>query len=150
MDKNPEKKYLSLADYFRSASSSRIVLSFQEIEQIIGHQLPNAAYLNKSWWKKTKPPARHFYAWTNAGYAVENVDSAGNVTFIRTDGAFHAAETDESADRILLVRPAEPDDARSFLEMQRTVEAESPFMLYGRDERNISTQQMRKEMTAWK
>lgn len=151
LDNNPEKKYLSLAAYFQNATSSKIILSFQEIEQIIGHQLPNAAYLNKSWWKKTKPPAKHFHAWTRAGYAVEDVEPGGRVVFRRTDDSEQRSGQTEGLERdTVLVRYAEPDDAKSIIDLQRRVEAASSYMLYSRDERNTSTQYMRKQLAEWR
>ncbi|AQQ52088.1 GNAT family N-acetyltransferase [Planococcus lenghuensis] len=151
MGNNPEKKYLSLAAYFRNAVNNRIILTFQEIEQIIGHQLPNAAYLNKSWWKKTKPPAKHFHAWTRAGYAVEDVEPGGRVIFVRTDDSQRQPGQTGGLERdTVLVRSAEPDDARSVIDLQRRVEAASSYMLYSRDERNTSTQNMRKQLAEWK
>ncbi|MGK7379004.1 N-acetyltransferase family protein [Planococcus sp. 1R117A] len=144
-----EKKYIPLADYFASASSTKITLSFNEIEQIMGQQLPNAAYLNKSWWKKTKPPAKHFHAWMDAGYHVSEIITNRYVTFERTDasGAHNANAGNED---ILLIRAAEHGDARSLVTLQRQVESESDFMLYGKDERIQSTQSMRKQIIDWK
>lgn len=151
MDRNPEKKYLSLSRYFMNADNETITLTFEEIENIMGQQLPNAAYLNKSWWKKTKPPAKHFHAWMNAGYFVKEVDNGRRVTFVKSEmSSGKSSHQREPSSDILLVRTAEPDDARSFISMQKTVEAESPYMLYEKNERNPSTQQIRKQMTEWK
>ncbi|WKA59038.1 GNAT family N-acetyltransferase [Planococcus shenhongbingii] len=144
-----EKKYIPLADYFASASSSKITLSFNEIEQIMGQQLPNAAYLNKSWWKKTKPPAKHFHAWMDAGYHVSEIITNRYVTFERTD-ASGAPNANAGNEDILLIRAAEHGDARSLVTLQRQVESESDFMLYGKDERIQSTQSMRKQIIDWK
>ena len=55
MTKKMEKKYIPLANYFEVALQQEITLSFSELENIMGQALPNAAYLNRSWWKKTKP-----------------------------------------------------------------------------------------------
>ncbi|MFD1863676.1 GNAT family N-acetyltransferase [Planococcus chinensis] len=144
-----EKKYIPLADYFASASNPKITLSFNEIEQIMGQQLPNAAYLNKSWWKKTKPPAKHFHAWMDAGYYVSDVITNRLVTFEKIDSSENDLEKAGNED-ILLIRQAEHGDARSLIALQRVVEGESDFMLYGKDERIQSTQSMRKQIIEWK
>ncbi|MGI2328839.1 GNAT family N-acetyltransferase [Planococcus sp. YIM B11945] len=146
-----EKKYIPLANYFSTASNPSIRLSFTEIEKIMGQQLPNAAYLNKSWWKKIKPPAKHFHAWIDAGYLVNEVEPNQFVVFERIDLANGngANDTDPNED-ILLIRTAEHGDASSLVTLQKTVEAESDFMLYGKDERIQSTQKVRKQIIEWK
>lgn len=146
-----EKKYIPLANYFSSADNPLIKLTFDEIEQIMGQQLPNAAYLNRSWWKKTKAPAKHFHAWTDAGYHVSEVEINRYIIFKRTDspGTDNANNKKGNGD-ILLIRAAEHGDARSLAALQKTVEAESDFMLYGKDERLQSTQKVRKQIIEWK
>lgn len=145
-----EKKYIPLANYFSSATNATITLTFSEIEQIMGQQLPNAAYLNQSWWKKTKPPAKHFHAWADNGYYVKKVEINRHVIFERIDlSGKNGADDDEDKD-ILLIRPAEHGDARSLITLQKAVEADSDFMLYGKDERVQSTQKVRKQIIEWK
>lgn len=151
MDTNTDKKYISLSQYFSNADCTKIVLTFNEIEQIMGHQLPNAAYLNKSWWKKTKAPAKHFRAWANAGYTVQEIENGRSVTFVKaTSSSLSSSAHTSTPQDILLVRQAGHDDARSFITLQQTVEAESKFMLYGKNERSVSTQSVRKRMAEWK
>lgn len=144
-----EKKYIPLSDYFSSASSQKITLSFNEIEQIMGQQLPNAAYLNKSWWKKTKPPAKHFHAWMDAGYYVSDVMTNRFVVFERINPDEGSGSKNGTED-VLLIRQAEHGDARSLIALQKLVESESKYMLYGKDERVQSTQNMRKQIIEWK
>ena len=116
-----EKKYIPLSHYFQAATNPSIRLTFSEIEQIMGQNLPNAAYLNKSWWKKSKPPAKHFHAWMDAGYRVTEVEPDRYVVFEKADAKNTAAGTDEE-----------------------------DFMLYGKDERSLSTQRVRKQIIEWK
>lgn len=146
-----EKKYIPLANYFSGATNSSIKLTFSEIEQIMGQNLPNAAYLNKSWWKKTKAPAKHFHAWLDAGYYVTDVEPDRFVVFERIDASSGNGVSDDDEDQdILLIRTAEHGDARSLAALQKTVESESDFMLYGKDERTQSTQKVRKQIIEWK
>lgn len=146
-----EKKYIPLANYFSSATNAKIKLSFNEIEQIMGQQLPNAAYLNRSWWKKTKAPAKHFHAWMDAGYFVSEVETNRHVVFERIDSSKGNHAKDGKGDEdILLIRNAEHGDARSLAALMKTVEAESEFMLYGKDERIQSTQKVRKQIIEWR
>lgn len=145
-----EKKYIPLSHYFQAATNSSIRLTFSEIEQIMGQNLPNAAYLNKSWWKKSKPPAKHFHAWMDAGYRVTEVEPDRYVVFEKADAKNTVADTDAEDKDILLIRTAEHGDARSLALLQKAVEAESDFMLYGKDERSLSTQRVRKQIIKWK
>lgn len=145
-----EKKYIPLSHYFQSATNSTIRLTFSEIEQIMGQNLPNAAYLNKSWWKKSKPPAKHFHAWMDAGYRVAEVEPDRYVVFEKADAKNTVADTGAEDKDILLIRTAEHGDARSLALLQKAVEAESDFMLYGKDERSLSTQRVRKQIIEWK
>lgn len=145
-----EKKYIPLSHYFQAATNSSIRLSFSEIEQIMGQTLPNAAYLNKSWWKKSKPPAKHFHAWADSGYRVTEVEPDRYVVFEKADANNNPADKNAEEKDILLIRTAEHGDARSLAMLQKTVEAESDFMLYGKDERSLSTQRVRKQIIEWK
>lgn len=79
-----EKKYIPLDNYFHVLKEPVIQLSFSEIETIIGQKLPNAAYLNRSWWTKTKPPLQHFLAWTEKNYFVSKVQFGFYVQFERS------------------------------------------------------------------
>lgn len=146
-----EKKYIPLADYFSGATNPSIKLTFSEIEQIMGQNLPNAAYLNKSWWKKSKAPAKHFHAWVDAGYFVSDVEPDRFVVFERIDLTNGNGNGQEEEDQdILLIRTAEHGDARSLAALQKVVESESEFMLYAKDERTQSTQKVRKQIIEWK
>ena len=51
MTKKMEKKYIPLAEFFQNAKQNELTLTYQELENIMGQELPNAAYLNLSWWK---------------------------------------------------------------------------------------------------
>ncbi|ANU16155.1 GNAT family N-acetyltransferase [Planococcus maritimus] len=145
-----EKKYIPLSHYFEAATNSSIRLTFSEIEQIMGQTLPNAAYLNKSWWKKSKPPAKHFHAWMDAGYRVTDIEPDRYVVFEKADAKNTASNAEAEDKDILLIRTAEHGDARSLALLQKAVEAESDFMLYGKDERSLSTQRVRKQIIEWK
>ena len=81
MDKKLEKKYVPLAQFFQNSSKIEITLTFEMIENIMGQSLPNAAYLNASWWKKTKPPLTHYFAWLNSEYYVVDVRLGHSITF---------------------------------------------------------------------
>jgi hypothetical protein len=83
-------KYEPLEDYLQNQrlTSSRVSLSFKEIENIIGAALPKSAYTYREWWSnqrdyKNRPQAK---AWLSAGFEVESVNQdlkSGSVEFVR-------------------------------------------------------------------
>ncbi len=148
MDMTLEKKYIPLANYFSTATNPTITLQFTEIEKIMGQNLPHSAYLNRSWWKKTKAPAKHFQAWTQAGYTVKHVEPNRYVAFERID-LLNNREIEKSNEDILLIRSAAHGDARFLVELQKTTEGESDFLLYGKEESKRSIQKVRKQIIDW-
>ncbi|ANU23357.1 GNAT family N-acetyltransferase [Planococcus donghaensis] len=143
-----EKKYIPLANYFSATKNPTITLQFTEIEKIMGQSLPNAAYLSYSWWKKTKAPAKHYLAWTAAGYAVTHVEPKRYVIFVRIEAA-NDKDIVKANENILLIRPAAHGDASSLSDLQKKIEGESDFFLYGHGERFLSTQKTRKQIIEW-
>lgn len=143
-----EKKYIPLANYFLKSTNTTITLNFTEIEKIMGHDLPHSAYLNQSWWKKNKAPAKHFHAWSDAGYTVQHVEPNRYVTFERIEPLGEEA-SEKSNEDILLIRSAGHGDARFLADLQKKAEGESKFLLYGKAERELSTQKVRKQIIEW-
>ena len=149
MTKPFESKYIPLANYFKACNQTEITLTYEQIENIIGHILPNAAYLSSSWWKKTKAPALHYFAWMDSGYQVKDVQLGKEVVF-------QLATTEDKADEdnikqdILLVREADLGDARAFITLQESIFTESDFMLYGQNDTHFTVQGMRKRIADWK
>lgn len=148
MNMTLEKKYILLADYFSTATNPTITLQFTEIEKIMGQNLPHSAYLNRSWWKKTKAPAKHFQAWTQAGYTVKHIEPQRYVAFERID-LLNTKETEKIDEDNLLIRSAAYGDARFLVELQKATEGESDFLLYGREENKQSSQKVRKQIIEW-
>lgn len=146
-----ESKYIPLANFFKQSTKKEITLTYNEIEAIIGQILPNAAYLSSSWWKKTKPPALHYFAWTDNGYSVKSVEIGKTVLFHSNVLETEERLIDENNQQdILIIREAELEDARSFIRLQESIFSETDFMLYGKSDIQMTVQSMRKEMTNWK
>lgn len=148
MNMTLEKKYIPLANYLSASTNPTITLTLTEIEKIMGQNLPHSAYLNQSWWIKTKATAKHFHAWIDADYIVKEFEPNRYVTFERIDLA-NTEETNKNNEDILLIRPAGHGDARFLAELQKRIEGESDFLLYGKDERSLSTQKVRKQIIEW-
>lgn len=80
-------KYEPLAVFLRRQRGTDVVLTFREIERIVGGILPKAS-ARPEWWadgaQAVEPQKR---AWTSAGFSPQ-VDFRGErVTFIRQSGA---------------------------------------------------------------
>lgn len=58
-------------------SPTFVVLTFAEIEQLIGEPLPDSARKHRPWWgNKDIDQARQCQAWMSVGWHVEKVDLA--------------------------------------------------------------------------
>jgi len=152
MTKKMEKKYIPLASYFDVASQNEITLSFSALENIMGQALPNAAYLNKSWWKKTKPPLTHFLSWTNAGYYVIDVKLGTSVTFSRTQEKIPTNNISENNENTsaYIIRAIEASDARAFILLQEEILQQTDFLYNVENELDLTVQQLRKNLAYWK
>ncbi|MET0959698.1 MAG: GNAT family N-acetyltransferase [Psychrobacillus psychrotolerans] len=139
-----------MAAFFKQSTTQEITLTYVEIEAIIGHVLPNAAYLSSSWWKKTKPPALHYFAWTESGYSVKNVDLGKAIHFQSILHESNERNSDDDSQDILIIREADLEDARPFINLQETIFTETDFMLFGKADRQLSVQSIRKSMNTWK
>jgi len=64
-------KYTPLFDFLNRQTAGQIILTFSEMESILGFKLPNSAYNNPAWWISKG----HSYcqAWLQAGFDITNV-----------------------------------------------------------------------------
>ena len=79
-------EYRLLYKYLRDRFSDRLVLTFGQIEDLLGFPLPSPARLQREWWGDTDPVAersRQSDAWTLAGRTASVNLSAQCVTFER-------------------------------------------------------------------
>ncbi|MGX9136282.1 N-acetyltransferase family protein [Rummeliibacillus sp. JY-2-4R] len=151
MEKTIEKKYIPLAAYFEALMQDQITLTFSEIETIMGQPLPNASYLNKSWWMKTKPPLKHFTAWTEYGYHVTDIKLGYHITFEKPSTNLENSIVDSlSIHPTYIIRPIELDDAREVIRLYQQLFVESDYMVYGDKDHSFSVQGFRKLITNWK
>ncbi|MGM9948802.1 MAG: GNAT family N-acetyltransferase [Lysinibacillus sp.] len=150
MTKKMEKKYIPLAEFFQNSTQPEMTLTYEAIENIMGQELPNAAYLNLSWWKKTKPPLSHYLSWVNANYNVIDVKLGRSVTFSRLSNNENEDEVRSSNSHTYIIRPIESDDARAFINLQEAVFKECEFEYFDFNEQNLTVQQVRKVLAEWR
>lgn len=147
MDKKLEKKYVPLAHFFQNSSQVELTLTFEALENIMGQSLPNAAYLNASWWKKTKPPLTHYFAWVDAEYFVIDVRLGHSITFSKLKNSTNTAE--DSNQNTMVIRNIESDDARNYINLLSTIYAEGNYEYYDQNF-SLTVQQLRKTLSEWK
>ncbi len=79
-------KYAPLAEYLQAipGKQDKIRLSFQEIEEIIGDELPPSAYTHRSWWANDSVGHVQSKHWLDAGWKVgyRNM-SRKEISFVR-------------------------------------------------------------------
>lgn len=96
MSVNTGTKYHPLYIYLRQSGQEQIVLSFAEIEAILGEQLPASARIHRPWWSNRSRPIAQSAAWMEAGYHVDSVDlAAQQVTFRRPGRPYVVPRRDE-------------------------------------------------------
>lgn len=79
-------EYLALYTYLHDRYANTVVLTFAEIEDLVGFKLPDGARLNAEWWtdagpKTTRP--RYADSWRLASRSAKPNMSAGTVVFER-------------------------------------------------------------------
>jgi hypothetical protein len=79
-------KYYPLEEYLMSQDSSRVKLSFEDIEKIIGDSLPPSASKYRPWWANGGHVQT--YAWLRAGWKVEEVSLDDYVVFVKKEGFY--------------------------------------------------------------
>ena len=60
-------KYEPLQKYLKSENRKHIVMTFQEVEEVLGFKLPDSAYKYMAWWDESSQHTQA-YSWTGAGY----------------------------------------------------------------------------------
>lgn len=81
-------EYLSLYTYLERRYASVVVLTFEQMESLLGFALPAAACTEPDWWTGTAVPRqRQSAAWTGAGRTATPNLVAKIVTFERRDGS---------------------------------------------------------------
>lgn len=83
-------KYDLLRDHLMAIKSPSVMMSFTEIEAILGAALPRSARAHREWWANETNPATghgHCRSWQLAGYGAFPDMAAELVTFRRSAGS---------------------------------------------------------------
>ena len=77
------RDYRALYAYLEHRYASVVVLTFEQIEALLGFALPTPARTEREWWTADANPQRHSAAWTGAGRTAAPTLAAGTITFER-------------------------------------------------------------------
>lgn len=78
--KNTGGKYYNLFNLLKTCKNTELVLSFTEIEAILGFALPPSAYNYQAWWANDNSHS-HSKAWLHADWKVMRVELGKSVNF---------------------------------------------------------------------
>jgi hypothetical protein len=78
-------KYDPLREYLAARTEPFLMLSFSEIERILGEELPASARRHQAWWaNETDGNHAEARAWLDAGYRTRGLDlNAETIEFVR-------------------------------------------------------------------
>lgn len=82
-------KYAPLTGYLSSSGMDYILMTFEEVEDVIGDKLPRSAFQYRPWWSNNPSNHVNAYSWLRAGYKTADVDMAERKL------AFRKASADE-------------------------------------------------------
>lgn len=77
------REYQGLYAYLEHRYASVVVLTFEQIEALLGCALPGPARTERDWWTESDDVQRHCSAWTEAGRTAAPNLAAGIITFER-------------------------------------------------------------------
>ena len=81
---NPAAPHMSLNAYLEHQHSWNVVLTFEQIESLLGFSLPAPAWTTREWWTgQAGHPDGHAEMWTGAGRTATPNLSARTVAFTR-------------------------------------------------------------------
>jgi hypothetical protein len=78
------REYRALYTYLEHRYASVVVLTFDQIEALLGFALPTPARTEREWWTDVVGLRHHCAAWTGAGRTAAPNLAAGIITFERT------------------------------------------------------------------
>ena len=77
------REYWALYTYLAHRYAAVVVLTFEQIEALLGFPLPTNARTEREWWTDNADAQRYSAAWTGAGRTAAPNLIAGTITFER-------------------------------------------------------------------
>jgi hypothetical protein len=75
--------YKPLESFLKGTHFQEVPMTFSEISQLLGRELPSSAYRHRPWWANEATGHSHARAWLNAGYETAQVDMEGRKLVFR-------------------------------------------------------------------
>ncbi|WP_397536461.1 hypothetical protein [Rummeliibacillus pycnus] len=124
-------KYLPLYEYLSKQQERHIVLTFEEIEEILQAKLPKSAYKYQAWWGNTRSGTYvQAAAWLEAGYRVDIVQFGRCVEFLKVSKEILTKKKNKVM-RGTLISKSIPDttynDIESFQKIMEKMDAAQQF-----------------------
>ncbi|MXY66588.1 MAG: hypothetical protein F4206_05410 [Gammaproteobacteria bacterium] len=81
-----QSKYSPLETHLKSAGFKEILMTFEEIEAVIGTSLPPSARKHRPWWSNNPSNSVMTHSWLAAGYKTSRVDISNEcLVFVKDD-----------------------------------------------------------------
>lgn len=92
----PGSKYYPLFNHLKTSGKAEVLLTFADIEALLGNPLPHSAVERKNWWSnRDTPAALQAGAWVGAGYHVYDIDvDSKTVTFRKFEAQYNIEQKD--------------------------------------------------------
>ena len=82
-----QEKYVPLEVHLESVGLERIAMTFDNVERVIGSNLPASARKHRAWWGNDPSRNAVACAWLEAGYKTESVNIEREILTFRRDAA---------------------------------------------------------------
>ncbi len=78
-------KYQGLTDFLADLREDKVILTFEDINELVGHELPKSAFEHRPWWaNRTEGRGSQNLAWQSVGWETRDVNmELDEVTFVR-------------------------------------------------------------------
>jgi hypothetical protein len=76
-------KYEPLTTYLNLCKKHKVKLTYNEIEDVLGFDLPPSAMKYKAWWNNNDKRHSHSVSWCEAGYKTTDIILGESVVFIK-------------------------------------------------------------------
>lgn len=75
-------KYEPLQKFLKSKQSNRLIMTFSEVEDVLGFKLPASAYKYMAWWDGASQHTQA-YSWSKAGFTAKPNLKEKKVEFVK-------------------------------------------------------------------
>lgn len=105
-------KYDPLSHYLRTSGLDHVRMRFEEIEAVLGFQLPASSRKHRAWWSNNPSNNVMTHAWIDAGYRTEDVDLEQRRLVFRRAAPARQGFAEDSRPAAFTRTPAEPGEGK--------------------------------------